>query len=668
MNTIDKSKTHNQRIFELKGLRVVKGINGRYGLINFKGKLVADYRFWYLGEFKCGRALIIIGSFTDKKYGYLDQYGNVTLLNKPYSQVFSFSEDLAMVHRFYGYDKQMYGFIDKSLIEVIPLKFYGAYSFNSGLAAVANIENKWGFIDKNGNQVIPFKYTGVKDFINDMAIVYNQNYQYGFIDKNGKEIVPLIYKEVKPFNEGLAVVRSKNNSGDYKYGYVDTKGTIVIPLIFESAESFNDGLASVCVINSTDEFEYGYINTTGEFVISPQFVYAKSFFGGTAVVALDFGDYFTIDKTGKRISYSTDFEYVETYENGLSKIARVFGDYKYGIIDQNKKVIINPSHSQIIDGTEDCFIVVDHNNYKCQNECYLSDNKGNKLTTDYYQEIFSFVEGVAIVLNYKKDFEPLYGFINTNGEEIVQCIYEDISVFRDSIAAVKFNNKWGFVNKYGLISDIKFDEICLFNEDGFIYTISQYRKILEVSTILPKNLKYFENNIGFTVKDGMYGIIDINGKEIAPHIYEVLKPADSLKSNLISYKRNGKYGFINNRGIEICSPIYSNVLNFSEGIAACCKDGKWGFIDKNGDIVIPYKYFEVGSFNFGLALVKIDNLFGYINKLDTLVIKPQFLTARDFFVDNKGNMLAEVEKWDGKSSRNDGYLIDTKGRIIEKIY
>ena len=44
----------------------------------------------------------------------------------------------------------------------------------------------------------------------------------------------------------------------------------------------------------------------------------------------------------------------------------------------------------------------------------------------------------------------VYGFINTNGEMTISCKYDDASNFREGLAVVKLDGKYGYVNKQGI--------------------------------------------------------------------------------------------------------------------------------------------------------------------------------------------------------------------------
>lgn len=66
---------------------------------------------------------------------------------------------------------------------------------------------------------------------------------------------------------------------------------------------------------------------------------------------------------------------------------------------------------------------------------------------------------------------------------------------------------------------------------------------------------------------------------------------------------------------------YNNIKEFSNGLAAVCKDNKWGFIDKLGQEVIPCKYDRVTNFVFyEVSIVESDKKCGIINKFGETLI------------------------------------------------
>ena len=65
-----------------------------------------------------------------------------------------------------------------------------------------------------------------------------------------------------------------------------------------------------------------------------------------------------------------------------------------------------------------------------------------------------------------------------------------------------------------------------------------------------------------------------------------------FKTNTLALsKKDGKYGFVNEKNEVIVDYIYDDATQQNEyGYAAIKKDGKWGSIDSKGNIVIEPKY------------------------------------------------------------------------------
>jgi len=95
---------------------------------------------------------------------------------------------------------------------------------------------------------------------------------------------------------------------------------------------------------------------------------------------------------------------------------------------------------------------------------------------------------------------------------------------------------------------------------------------------------------------------------------------------LAAVKSGGKWGFINTKGKEVIPLKYSEIKNFSDGIAAVQLGIKWGYIDKTGAILIPFKYDDAWSFYDNMpAAVKLNDKFGYINKSGMEVIPVMYI-------------------------------------------
>lgn len=94
--------------------------------------------------------------------------------------------------------------------------------------------------------------------------------------------------------------------------------------------------------------------------------------------------------------------------------------------------------------------------------------------------------------------------------------------------------------------------------------------------------------------------------------------------------KDGKYGFVNQNGIEVIAPQYDEVDHFYEQRARVRKGYYWGFIDTLGRIIVEIKYKEAGNFSQGLAWLKDGKLYGYVDLNGYVVIPFEFSKASSF--------------------------------------
>jgi hypothetical protein len=91
--------------------------------------------------------------------------------------------------------------------------------------------------------------------------------------------------------------------------------------------------------------------------------------------------------------------------------------------------------------------------------------------------------------------------------------------------------------------------------------------------------------------------------------------SEDLKINekLIGRLPTGAYLLVNENGI-IISEFYNDINRFSNGLAAVSICGKWGFIDEAGIEVIFSQYCQVEEFSKNFAAVRKDLFWNCINK------------------------------------------------------
>lgn len=223
------------------GHALVENNDGKYGLINVKGKEVipCTYSYGRLGECHEGLCYFYSSESGNGRYGYVNTKGEIVVEAK-YNDANDFQNGLGLVKTDKGY-----GFVNAKGHEVIPCGYKYAKSFSDGLALV-EANGKYGYINAKNEFVIPAVYEDAEAFSCGVACVYKSEKEM-VIDTKGELIFALgsdaDFLEEEYADNLIPVIKKVNAT--YKCGFVDTKGNEVIPFDYDLAEGFVDGKAMV---------------------------------------------------------------------------------------------------------------------------------------------------------------------------------------------------------------------------------------------------------------------------------------------------------------------------------------------------------------------------------------------------------------------------------------
>ena len=326
----------------------------------------------------------------------------------------------------------------------------------------------------------------------------------------------LEYDDANNFSNGIACVKK-----DGKWGYVDKVGNIIIDFKYDEAGDFSEeGLAPV----KNENFKWGYIDKTGNTVIDFQYIGADKFYEGIAQVQKDYQEYLYIDVNGNAINDSTYKEGTNCSDN-LIGVAK--DEKHWGYIDKSGNIVIDFKYLEV-----SCF----ENGLAWVNDNgtpQIIDKSGNvKLngTDDYYIKN-NFSEELAGVQSKLSDRK--FGFIDINGDVVIDCEYDYYDDFSEGLSAVKLNSngKYGFIDKEGnLVIDYKYDSVSHFSEglsavkiNGKAGYINKKGKIIigNLSGTSNSNTEKEETTYnlsgtfkGIHTQDSMFSQIDITGTSI----------------------------------------------------------------------------------------------------------------------------------------------------------
>ncbi len=407
--------------------------------------------------------------------------------------------------------------------------------------------------------------------------------------------------------------------------------------------------------------KYGYIDSLGQEIIKPQYLFASRFREGLALVVTD-----TILKVNL-IDYSkckNRFDSLmikfENYNKTDSTIT-----YIYGYIDMRNKLVIAPT----LQFTED---------YSENVKNYIKEHKMTFSDMIFYNERAWFQD-----IKTKK-----YGFINKNGEIIIEPKYISVGSFNDSLASVNFgksihDSQWGYINTEGeTIINGKYTIANGFSDGLATVVIADYDKQADITK--GENISYSFNWLVINKKgnivsgpfnglsnelyyyyDGFCNVrkhffnntmgwrfIDKKGNFTTDFDLEEIT---YFNSGYAGVKTNGVYVFIDKTN-KIVSDNYENVLPFSDGYAGVKKNGKWGYVDTTFTEVIPYKY---------------DTCTKFINSLAKVIIRSDALVI-NAYINKKGEIIWQHESFEYKKQKNtseiSGEITMKEGKGIIKKY
>ncbi len=201
------------------------------------------------------------------------------------------------------------------------------------------------------------------------------------------------------------------------------------------------------------------------------------------------------------------------------------------------------------------------------------DNKQTKITSKDYMAVFK---------------DNKWGVIDSEGNEVIAPSYEEMVTIPNSKNDV-------FLCVYDVdynTGEYKTKALNGNNEE----ILTQYEKIEAISNQDENNNIWYESNMLKAKKDGKYGLVDLNGKELTNFEYEEITIIPGLKET-VKVKKDGKYGILDNQGKEILPVQYTDITNLGndnkDGYIITGEDGKKGIVNYSNNIVLEAKYDEI---------------------------------------------------------------------------
>lgn len=425
---------------------------------------------------------------------------------------------------------------------------------------VAFKDNKWGVIDEQGNDVITPSYQEMIIIPNNKQDVFICTYDVNYETEEYKtKALNSKNEEIFTQYEQIEALQNNNNANivwyeenilrvkkDGKYGAINLEGKQIIPIEYEEITAIN-GIKNALKVKK--DGKYGIINNEGNVIINTEYT--------------DITNLGKDDKAG----------YIVKNEEG-----------KFGIVDYSNTKILDTKYEEIKKVySNDLYVVKDNGKLK------LIDKAGEDVLTDKFDNIYAILKNADNGVIFEKNGK--YGVMKLNGEISVEASYEDLREAKSGILIAKENGKYGIIDiqkqtkvefKYNMITYYEKADIYSLEEENYnnLMLNGNYEQMLSgILMDIDIEKGYMKLKIGDEYKYYNLKFEQKDEKEI-------------FSSNtLFLSKKDGKYGFVDKDGKEIVQYIYDDATDQNAyGYAGVKKDGKWGCIDSKGKVVIEPTY------------------------------------------------------------------------------
>lgn len=282
---------------------------------------------------------------------------------------------------------------------------------------------------------------------------------------------------------------------------------------------------------------------------------------------------------------------------------------KWGVIDNNAKVIIEPTYDEAIiipNSKKPVFVCTYNANYENGTyETRVLNEKGKEIFKEYDKVIalenydennnMWYEENVLLV---QKDGK--YGLINFEGKEVLEVSYENIYPLKgiqNSLITIK-DGKKGLVNNAGYeIITNEYQEILALGKDAKKYIVKQNDKygISDVLECKYQEILALNNDNIFCVKEnGKYKVIDAQSTEIFTESFKSIK---TIKDDIIVYKNSKGYTAYNISTKEKMEKTYTEITYTDNGIFIAKSSKKYGLINFEAETKIDFNYSNINYYS-----------------------------------------------------------------------
>ncbi len=527
-------------------------------------------------------------------------------------------------------------FVTKADFETLV---YASGEFVVARKRISPVQTKTGCLNLKGEIKIPFQYDGIS--IHGLrAVVFNlikAQYVYGLVDLQNHLIIPLQYKNIYPLGTLRFAVENRNG----KIGLVGEDGRAIIDFKIDSISQFYKSRAIIY-----QNLKQGLIDRDGKILVEPNYLAIKIVDEDKVALLMPHEWLLINEKNETQLNFFADELFpaedgITIYSNGN----------RYGLLDATLNVVLTAHYDNLTP--------LGNNYYRAQKNqktgVIRSDNSISIPllydSLDWSEKLFRAFKkasGWSLVtidneIKTQKNYDwigdhqqglyPIknngfWGALNSEGEEIIHCVFDSLHEILEERLAVKFRGQYGIIDskENWLVAPQPF-QLQLVNDSCYL-ELQPQNKFLR--TFAGEIIYFTDNRVEFknntwieSLADGTIKTLDYQGRLLNradPPKLDKLEKVFLESEGMRGIKRDGKFGFVDSRGRLRIANRYDGIGDFSEGLAAIKLLGKWGFIDLNDQIVINPNFESVGKFTQGISIISKNGKAGAIDQNGKIVL------------------------------------------------
>lgn len=379
---------------------------------------------------------------------------------------------------------------------------------------------KYGVINMKGNQIIEISYDKIvtDEYYTDenryqyagyiVSIKTPEGYRYGYRNHQGKELLKTEYNDISRVTEikddsNTYLIYAKNG----QYG-IAKNGEKILENEYQSIRY--DISNQVFVVEKSKK--YGIANSEGKIIVPLQ--YHQIDITGIYLYAQDEQGITVYNSDGTQANVDANVSILKTNNEKYKIKINSENETSYGVINQEGKQLIEENYNYI-EYLYDNYFIVSNEHGKLG---ILDDKEAIKIDIKY--DALQKIQGTDLIQT---------TLAETKTTQIYSKTMEKICEMQNATL------------------EIEQDFIKIFNETETKYFSKEGKEL--------KNTEVYPNNKLFVkAQNNQYGFVDSKGNLVVDYQYD--KAYELNEYGFATVKKDGKWGSINEEGKEIVAPLY----------------------------------------------------------------------------------------------------------------